>query len=65
MGENGNTCEILVRKPDRNCLKDLGIEGCIISKRIFRETGWKGADWIHLPQARNRWQAFMNKLINL
>lgn len=44
MGENGNTCKVLVRKPNRKCLEDLGIEGSIISKCIFRETGRKGVD---------------------
>jgi hypothetical protein len=33
--------------------KDLGIEGNIIL--ALRETGWKGVDWMHLPQDRNQW----------
>jgi len=29
------------------------------------EIGWKGADWMHLAQDRNSWQALMNTLMNL
>jgi len=30
-----------------------------------REIGWKVADWIHLAQYRNRWWAFVNRVMNL
>jgi hypothetical protein len=26
----------------------------------LREVGWEGVDWIHLPQDRDQWQAFVN-----
>jgi len=31
----------------------------------LRETGLEGVEWIHLAHARDRWQAFVNTLMNL
>jgi hypothetical protein len=31
----------------------------------LREIGWKGADWMHLAQDRNQWQAYVNMVMNL
>jgi len=31
----------------------------------FKETGWKGEDWIHLAQDRDQWQAPVNTVRNL
>jgi len=28
------------------------------------ETGWEGADWMHLVQDRNQWQAHVNTVTN-
>jgi hypothetical protein len=64
MAGNSNIYKVLVRKPNRNNLEDLGIEASIISKCIFKETGWQSVQLIHLTLARDKWQAFMNKLIN-
>lgn len=64
MGGNSNIYKVLVRKPDRNNLKDLGKERSNIPKWTFKETGWQSVRWIHLTQARDMWQAIMNKLIN-
>jgi hypothetical protein len=29
------------------------------------EIGWKGMDWIHLAQDRDRWWALVNTVMNL
>jgi hypothetical protein len=29
------------------------------------EVGWGDADWIDLPQDRNRWRALVNSVLNL
>jgi hypothetical protein len=34
-------------------------------KNDFREVGWGVMDWIHLAQERDRWQAFVNAVMNL
>jgi hypothetical protein len=31
----------------------------------LREIGWEGADWMHLAQERDKWQALANIVINL
>jgi hypothetical protein len=33
-----------------NCMDDLGVDGRIIFKLIFKKTGWGDVDWIHLAQ---------------
>jgi hypothetical protein len=44
-------------------LEDLGVDGKIISKWIFKK--WEGGmDWIDLAEGRNRW-AFVNAEMNL
>lgn len=34
-------------------------------KMDSQEVGWEGLDWIPLSQARNRWRALVNEVINL
>jgi hypothetical protein len=29
------------------------------------ETGWRGVDWIHLPQDRGQWRAVLDTVMNL
>jgi len=29
------------------------------------ETGWKGADWLHLAHDKDQWQAVVNTVMNL
>jgi hypothetical protein len=31
----------------------------------LREIGWEGAEWMHLAQDRDQWQAAVNMVINL
>jgi phenylalanine-4-hydroxylase len=45
-------------------LGDPGVNGRIILKCIFRKWVW-GMDWIDLAQERDRWQALVNKVMNL
>jgi hypothetical protein len=34
-------------------------------KMDSQEVGWEGLDWIALAQARSRWRALVNDVINL
>jgi hypothetical protein len=34
-------------------------------KMDLRETGWRGVEWIHLAQDRDRWRAVANEVMNL
>lgn len=51
---NSNIYRVLVRKPNRNNLEDIDRERSIMSKWIFKETGWQSVQWIHLTQARDK-----------
>jgi hypothetical protein len=31
----------------------------------LREVGWGGAEWIHLAEDRDHWQALVNVVMNL
>jgi hypothetical protein len=31
----------------------------------LREIGWQYVDWMYMVQDRNKWQAFMNTVMNL
>jgi hypothetical protein len=53
-----------VREGDH--LEDLGVEGRLILKWIFKQWGGMGRmDWIHLEQNRDRWQALVNAVTNI
>jgi len=49
---------------ERNHLEDLGVEGRIMLKRIFKKWVW-GMDWIDLAQDRDRCLALTNAVMNL
>ena len=49
---------------EKNHLEDLGVDGRIILRWIFRK--WNGAmDWIDLAKNRDRWRALVNAVMNL
>jgi hypothetical protein len=49
----------------RDHWEDLDVGGWTILKRILREIGWGGMDWIDLSQDRDQWSALVNAVINL
>jgi hypothetical protein len=47
----------------RDHLQDLGVDGRIILKWIFKK--WdRGMDWIDMAQDRDRWWAVVNAVMN-
>jgi hypothetical protein len=48
----------------RNQFEDLGLDGRIILKRIFKKLVWM-MDWIALLQDRDRWRALVNVVMRL
>jgi hypothetical protein len=66
MGESRGVYRVLVGKPQG--LRPLGRpwhrwEGK--SKMDLKEVGSEGMDWINVAQARDRWQAHVNAIMNL
>jgi hypothetical protein len=65
-GEGRNGYRVLMGKPEgkrplgrpRRRWED-GIE------TDFRRTGWRGVEWIHLAQDRDRWRAVVSAVMNL
>ena len=49
---------------EREHLKDIGLDGKIIIKRIFKKWGG-GHDWIRLGYCRDRMWSLMNSVMNL
>jgi hypothetical protein len=49
---------------ERDHLDDLGVDGRIILKCMFKK--WDGGnDWIDMAQDRDRWRAVVNAVMNL
>jgi hypothetical protein len=45
-------------------LRDLGVDGRIILKSIFKKRDG-GMDWIELAQGKDRWRALVNAVMKL
>jgi hypothetical protein len=45
-------------------LEDLGVDGRILLKRIFKKWDWD-MDWIDLAQDRDRWWVLVNAVMNV
>ena len=50
---------------ERAHLEDLGVDGRIIVKWIFKEWHGGGVDWIDMTLDRDRWRALVNAVMNL
>jgi hypothetical protein len=44
---------------------DLGVDGRIILKLIFKKWKWGGMDLIAMAQDRDRWRALVSAVMNL
>jgi hypothetical protein len=65
MGDSRDAYRVLLGGPEgKNHLEDLGVDGRIILKLIFRKCDGS-MDWINLSQDRDRWRALMNAVMNL
>jgi len=49
----------------RGHLRDLSENERKMMKQIFKETGIKGVDWLHLAQDRDKKQAVVNVIMKL
>jgi hypothetical protein len=49
----------------RGHLKDLGIDGRILLKWIFKKCDEGSMEWIYLAQDRDSWQTLVNAVRNL
>jgi hypothetical protein len=62
----GEEERVLMEKPDGK--RPLGRPRCrwVDNVRMdLGEVGWGDVDWIDLAQARNRWRALVNSVLNL
>jgi len=53
-----------VQQPARDHLEDLRTDERIILKKDL-QVGWGSMDWNGLAQDRDRWQSFVNVVMNL
>jgi hypothetical protein len=50
---------------ETHLLEDLGVDGSIMLKPVFRKVGWGGTDWTDLAEDRDRWRALVKAVMNL
>jgi len=48
----------------RDNMEDTDVDGRIISEYILQKWGCEDANWIHLAQNRDQWQALVNTVMN-
>jgi hypothetical protein len=66
MGETRNAYGILVGKPEgKRPLGRLRRTSVDNIKRVLREAGWDGMDWIDQAQDRDQWRVLVNTVMNL
>jgi hypothetical protein len=66
MGQERNVYKVLIGMPEGK--RTLGRSRRRWKDRIrmdLREIGWGSVEWTHLAQDRDRWQAFVNTVMNL
>ena len=50
---------------ERNHLEDVGVDGRMILKCIFKKRELGGMEWITVAVDRDRWRAYVNATMNL
>ena len=50
---------------ERDHLEDLGVDGRIILKRIFKKWDEEGMDWIDVAEDRDKCRALVKTVMNL
>jgi hypothetical protein len=61
MGEGRNVYRVLVGTPERKRVLERPRRRWEDEiKMDLREIGWRGVEWIHLRQDRDRWPAVVN-----
>jgi len=62
MGKFINSYKFLSVNPKgRDLVEDLGVDAILMD---LTEIGWKYVDWIHLTQAADPWQSFVNTVMS-
>jgi hypothetical protein len=65
MEEGTKVYKVFVGKPEKEHLKDQGVDGRMGSKWTLGRLVGRGAEWIHLAQDRDLWPALVNAVMNL
>jgi len=65
MGERRGICSVLVGKPEGKRPLGRPRRRWENIKMVLQEVGCGGMDWIETAQVRDRWQTFLNAVMNL